>query len=175
MPVTLDPTPGGASANTFVSLAEATAYLGNRLNSGAWTAASPDDQSRALIEATRKISTMIWQGSRATDTQALSWPRFLAPNPDGVTITWWAYYDPAIIPQRIKDATCELALEFLRAGTNDIANADPNAGVIEKQVDVLITRWQAGQRPVGLNRFTRVMDLIGPLLSIGTGQVRLTR
>jgi hypothetical protein len=175
VPVTLDATVGGAAANTFATDAEADDYIGNRLNSGAWSAASEDDQARALIEATRELSTMIWQGSRATDTQALSWPRFLAPNPDGVTITWWAYYDPAIIPQRIKDATCELALEFLRAGTSDIASTDTAAGVIEKTVDVLTTRWQPGQRPLGLNRFPRVMKLISPLLSIGTGQVRLTR
>jgi hypothetical protein len=175
VPVTLDPTVGGASANTFVALAEAVTYHGNRLNAGAWAAASTDDQSRALIEATRELSTMIWQGSRATDTQALSWPRFLAPNPDGVQITWFAYYDPTILPQRIKDATCELALEFLRAGTSDIASTDTNSGVIEKQVDVLVTRWQPGQRPLGLNRYPRVLKLISPLLSIGTGQVRLTR
>jgi Putative DnaT-like ssDNA binding protein len=175
VPVTLDATVGGAAANTFATDAEADAYIGNRLNSGAWSAASGDDQARALIEATRELSTMIWQGSRATDTQALSWPRFLAPNPDGVTITWWAYYDPGVIPQRIKDATCELALEFLRAGSSDIASTDTNSGVIEKTVDVLTTRWQPGQRPLGLNRFPRVLKLISPLLSIGTGQVRLTR
>lgn len=173
MPITVDATAGGAAANSFVTVAEADAYLAARLNSSAW--AGVDPKAQALIEATRELSTMIWQGSRATDTQALSWPRFLAPNPDGVTITWWAYYDPAIIPQRIKDATCELALEFLRAGTSDIASTDSNAGVIEKTVDVLTTRWQPGQRPLGLNRFPRVMKLIGPLLSIGTGQVRLTR
>lgn len=175
MPVTLDPTVGGAAANTFVALAEALTYHGNRLNAGAWSVASTDDQSRALIEATRELSTMVWQGARATDTQALSWPRFLAPNPDSAAVAYWAYFDSTVIPQRIKDATCELALEFLRAGTADIASTDSTAGVIEKTVDVLTTRWQPGQRPTGLNRFPRVMKLISPLLEIGSGQVRLTR
>lgn len=173
MPVSLDVTVGGASANSFASDAEADAYHANRLNSGAWTAASEDDQARALIEATRDLSMLGFLGTRVDSVQVLSWPRFNAVNPDGLSA--FEVFGTTVIPQRVKDATCELALEFLRAGTTDIATTDPNNGVIEKTVDVLTTRWQPGQRPIGLTRYPRVLKLISPLLAVGPGRVRLTR
>ena len=84
--------------------------------------------------------------------------------------------DPRDPPQRIRDATCERALEFLRAGPTDVAALDSKAGVIEKTVGPLTTRWVGpSQREAGLARYPRVMKLIGPLLGIGSGQVRLTR
>ena len=162
---------GSASANSFVSVAEADLYLEARLNSSLWTGTEP--KKAALIEAARELSALRWQGHRADATQALSWPRANAPDPDGISD--YVYFDTTEIPQRIKDAQCELALEFLRAGTTDIAGADQNAGVIQKTVDVLTTVWSPGQRPQGLARYPRVQKLIAPLLGIGSAQVRLTR
>jgi len=170
MPLSVDATVGGAASTSFVTVTEADTYLSFRLNSAAWTGADPKCQ--ALVEATRDLSALAWQGYRVDDMQALSWPRANAPNPDGISD---ACFDTTEIPQRIKDATCELALEFLRAGTTDVAALDSKAGVIEKTVGPLTTRWQAGQRPTGLARYPRVMQLIAPLLGIGSGQVRLVR
>lgn len=170
MAVTVVETVGSASANSFVSVAEADAYLEARLNSSLWAGTEPKKQ--AVIEATREISAMIWQGYRVTATQALSWPRANAPDPDAISD--YVYFDTDVIPQRVKDATCELALEFLKAGTTDIAGTDKGAGVIEKTVDVLTTRW-ASPTPGGLARYPRVMKLLAPLLGIGSGQVRLVR
>jgi hypothetical protein len=171
MPLSVDATVGGAASTSFVTVTEADTYLSFRLNSAAWTGADPKCQ--ALVEATRELSALGWQGSRVDDTQALAWPRANAPDPDGTSA--YALFDTTEIPQRIKDATCELALEFLRAGTTDVAALDSKAGVIEKTVGPLTTRWQAGQRPTGLARYPRVMQLIAPLLGIGSGQVRLIR
>jgi hypothetical protein len=170
--ITVDATVGGAAANSFVTVAEADSYLEARLNSAAWTGTEPKKQ--AVIEATRSLSALAWQGNRADDTQFLSWPRFNASNPDGTSAL--DVYDDDVIPQRIKDATCELALEFLRAGTTDIANPESSSGVIEKTVGPLTTRWaDPSQRLSGLARFPRVMALINPLLVVPAGQVRLVR
>jgi hypothetical protein len=171
VPVTIDATAGGAASNSYATVAEADAYLEARLNSAAWTGDEPKKQ--ALVEAARELTALGYVGYRTSETQALAWPRFNAPDPDGTSD--YAYYDTTEIPRRIKDAQCELALEFLRAGTSDIAGTDTNAGVIQKVVDVLSTTWQPGQRPQGLARFPRVQRLLEPLLAIGTGQVRLTR
>lgn len=177
MTITIVADVGSASANSFVTVDEADAYLATRLNSSAWTGTEPKKQ--ALCEATRDISAIVYQGWRVNDAQALSWPRFQAPNPDASGslgyATYATYYLETMIPQRIKDATCELALEFLRAGTSDIVGADSTVGVIERTVGPLTTRWQPGQRVTGLARYPRIMKLIGPLLSIGSGQVRLVR
>jgi len=172
MPLAIDATVGGASANSFATVAEADTYLSYRLNSAAWTGADPKMQ--ALVEATHELCAVnAWLGYRVTDTQALAFPRDEVENPDDPTPG--TYYLTTIIPQRIKDATCELALEFLRAGTTDIAGEDPTAAVVREVTDVLETDWQPGQRPAGLARYPRVWALIAPLLSACAGQVRLIR
>lgn len=162
MAVTIVETVGASNANSFVSVAEATAYLEGRLNSSAWSGASAADQAAALVEATRELSARPWCGSRVTTTQALAWPRQWAPDPDAPGAT---YYAATIIPQRVKDATCELALEFLRAGTTDAAGALKDDGIQTKTVDVLTTTYFAPhQRPRGLARYPRVLLLVGVLL-----------
>lgn len=172
MAVTIVATVGSASANSFVTLAEAATYLEARLNTTTWDAATTDTQNRALVEATREISNKEYVGQRATSTQALSWPRWSATNPDSPS--GWLY-DSDVVPQRIKDATMELAFQFVNAGTSDLAVADPNAGVINKTVDVLSTTWDINRRPVGLARFPRVLDYLRPLLSGSGSSVPLVR
>lgn len=161
MSLTIDATVGGASANSFVTLAEANAYMAARLNTDAWTDA--DDAGVALAEATRELGLCRWLGLRVDDTQALAWPRQLVLDPDSPSRIWYA---ETVIPQRVKDATCELALEFLRAGTTDIAGRDTSRDVVRKRVDVLETEYApAAQRAAGLARYPRIMGLIAPLLA----------
>jgi hypothetical protein len=172
--ISITATAGSATANSFVTEAEAIAYMATRLNVTGWVTVSgsscTEDEKKALIEATREISVLPFIAQRTDDVQVLSWPRTYALDPDAPSITGiqeiaQLYFDDDEIPLRVKNATCELALQFLKSGTTDLAVADPNAGVIEKTVDVLTTRWQNYQRPTGLARFARVMNEIGPLLS----------
>jgi hypothetical protein len=179
MPVTIDATVGGQAANSFVTEAEAIAFAATRLNLLGWAtvtgSAATDTEKKALIEATREITTLPYQGFRTDTAQALAWPRLVAINPFAGSLHY-TLYDSNIIPQQVKDATCELAFEFLKAGTTDIATLDATLVVMRKQTDVLVTDFApVSQRAQGLNRFPRVMRLIGPLLAIGAGQVRLTR
>lgn len=172
---------GSATANAFVDESYATDYLDNRLNSGAWTAAEIDDRERALIEATLELSLLEWTGTRTDSTQALAWPRSYAVDVDLPAV--WEVVDPApyfaddVIPERVKKATVELALEFLRAGTTDLASTDKTVGIKRKRVDVLETEYESpGHRPTGLARFPRVMALIAPLLSTtSSGGIELIR
>lgn len=165
-------TVGSASANSFVSVAEADAYVETRLNSSAWT--GDDAKKKAVIEATREISALTgWIGNRVDDTQALSWPRQGAVNPDSPNCS---LFETNEIPQAVKDATSELAFQFLKAGTSDVAAIDPNQNVQEKTVDVLTTVYfEPSQRTTGFARFPRVMQLLGPLFEGVTGAVRLVR
>ena len=179
MAPTIVATVGSASANSFVTLSEMTAYCDARLNASIWTEA--DAQVAALVEATRELSLLTYVGSRVTATQKLSWPRDYAPNPDAPWVeligdALLSYFADTVIPQRVKDATCELALQFLIAGTTDLASADANEGVIRKKVDVLETEWEsASSRASGLSRFPRVLAMIGPMLETTGGGLTLER
>lgn len=171
MAVTIVATVGSATANAFVTRAELDTYLEARFNASAATGASTANRDIAIIEATRDISVMAFQGYRVDETQALSWPRSSALNPDTGT-----YYDEDVIPQRVKDATCELAMEALKAGTTDIFAQDSKQNVIQKTVGPLSTTYSdPSARTRGIARYPRVMDQLSPLLGIGSNQVRLTR
>ena len=172
MPVTIVATPGAADANSFVTVAAADAYLATRLNATEWT--GDDAKAIALIEATREISPLAYLGYRVTETQALGWPRYGAPNPDGIGNGAW--YDQTVIPPRVQDAICELALEFLRAGTSDISKPDATAQISKEIVGPIETDYVAvSDRAMGLARYPRISRLLAPLLLATPGQVRLVR
>lgn len=175
MPVTIDASVGGASSNSYVTLAEAATYMTARLNASAWeTDATTDNKNRALVEATRELNVLVYEGFRAASTQALAWPRFGAVNPDQFGAGH--LYLSTEIPQRIKDAQCELALEFIKAGTTDLAALPATDGVISKTVDVLSTTYaDPTKRKQGLARFPRVMKLIAPLLDGAGSSLRVIR
>lgn len=70
----LDATVAGATANSYVALAEADAYFADRLNADAWTAAGTK-QAAALITATKQIDAAITHLGRPPQPP---WP-FLGP------------------------------------------------------------------------------------------------
>lgn len=166
MAVTIVATAGGASSNSFVTLAEADAYMEGRLNSTLWDAATDDSKNRALVEATRELSAMSWCGLRVDDTQALSWPRQLAINPDDPST---AYYETTEIPDRVKWATEELAFEFIRAGTTDVAALDASTGIKREKVDVIEVEYDTVRVLGGVERYPRVVNWIAPLLNAPVG------
>lgn len=167
-------TAGLSSTNSFLSQDDASTYLDARLNSSAWSGASSSDKDRALISASRYLSRLEWDGRRATSTQALSWPRFLVQNPDDPNLN---YFSQTEIPQRVKDATCELALEMLKAGATDILGEDSSLAVKSETVGpISVTYADPSQKLKGLGRYPSVMDLLRPLLtSLPQGQLRLVR
>jgi hypothetical protein len=179
MTITIDATIGGPTSNSFIDEADAIAFAATRLNLLGWATvtgtACTENEKKALIEATRELSAIIYRGLRSSTTQALAWPRRLATDPD-LNAEWYPYFADDILPQRMQDATCELAIAYLAAGTTDIGTLDSNVGVIRETIDVITTQWAApSQRAQGLARFPRVIRLIAPLFGIGTNQVRLTR
>lgn len=183
MPVTVVATPGASNANSFVTVAEADAYAEGRLNAAAWESATADTRARAVIEASRDISYLYWKGSTVSASQALAWPRAYVQDPDApyddqtISLDDIVYFPETEVPQRVKDATCELALQYLKAGGNDVAMPDPSDGIVSKQVDVIsVTYTDNGSRVTkGLNRFPRVMAFIGPMLAAGAGNKVILR
>lgn len=169
--------PGDPAANTYVSAAEFSAYLDERLNA---PSASPDDRARALIMATRSIDEEEFRGAPrrplngvpATETQALKWPRWGARSDGG-----W-HYDPDQIPEIVKRATMELAIRILKDGPRDFL-ADPEADLqgIERfesvKVDTIAVKPRL--RRAGGSKPRVVLDILAPVLITGRGQISLER
>lgn len=106
--MTLIVTPGGSDSNSYATLTEANAYHETRLHNSAWTSASDATKEAALIWATRELdNNFCWEGIKATEEQALEWPRF------GVTDKNGYYVDDDTIPQRLKNAESELAFALI--------------------------------------------------------------
>ena len=96
-------TPGASNANSYLTEAEAETYFDNRLHAAAWS--NVGDAEQALVTATQMLDWyMQWKGVKATSEQALEWPR------TGVYDTSGTLIESTVIPSRIKQATCELAL-----------------------------------------------------------------
>lgn len=168
MPAIIE-TPKATNANSYVSLADALVYFGERLNSSTFTAAVQADQEKALIMATRRLeeeefvgypTVMGEEGTR----QALAWPRAGTYDKDG------EYNDEDVIPVFVKHAQMELAIWMLGAdrtadtgleGFNHVAvgpvSVTPNHSRLAATLPEIVAR------------------LLAPVLSTVRGGVKLER
>ncbi|MGE8367004.1 DnaT-like ssDNA-binding protein [Cupriavidus sp.] len=161
----IDTNPGSQTADSFVSVAEADAYHAKRGNS-AWAAAVTATKEGALVRASGFVDAeYAWKGIRRTSTQALSWPRYDVVL-DGYPLL------PDIIPARVKDAVCELALKAL---AGDIAPDVLPDVVIETTVGPITKKYAPAKQNGGQKRYAYVDSLLGPLVSGGSGQIKLVR
>ena len=108
MAATITATLSSASANSYVTLAEANTYFETVPDSTTWDNKTVDQKNRALIAATRWIDTFVFYGDRCDNGQALKFPRNNY-KVDDVELACTA------IPNDIKYAQYELA----RALAND--------------------------------------------------------
>lgn len=124
MPVTLDPTVGGASANSNVSLEWAEAYFAVRLDATAWHALTGDTGTErkklALIAGTNALELLPIDGTPATQTQRLAMPRVGLLDRHGRVVP------SDVIPEDWMAATCEEALARLQV-TGDPSVPNPLA------------------------------------------------
>ena len=124
MAAVIDATLGGASANSYVTLAEADAYFETVPDSSTWTDKDEDAKNRALISATRWIDGLSFYGDRCTETQALKWPRDNY-KVDGIDLAC------TLIPEPIKTATYELA-RALANDTDAITGTTGTTGIYDE-------------------------------------------
>jgi len=122
MAITIDATVGGANANSYLTLAAAELVIEGFVQDDdvtAWASATNDQKNRALYTATQRLDRERFLGARATDTQALQWPRTGVRKPDTYINTYAVgfpfrittdYYTDTEIPDQIKKAQCVLAV-----------------------------------------------------------------
>lgn len=97
----LDTAVGGASSDSYASVAEFDVYAAAL----GWTVTATEAAKEAALRRGRVYldSRYQWKGAKATREQALQWPRLEVYDEAG-----W-YVDSDTIPKEIKDAQCELA------------------------------------------------------------------
>ena len=123
MAATINATLKSATANSFVTLAEANTYFETVPDSSTWDDKTEDQKNRALISATRWIDTLNFYGDRCDTSQALNWPRNNY-HVDRVELVC------TVIPNEIKYATYELA-RALANDTSSITGSTGDTGLYE--------------------------------------------
>ncbi len=144
-------------ADSYESLANAGAYLVKR-GDATWAAATAANREAALRKATTYLDGHYrkrWKGQKVYPlTQALEWPRvgvrvvdeqvyYYDTPPSFYDSEYSGYIAITTIPQRLKDACCELALRALSAPLAD----DITAGIKREKVDVIETEYFQGAAP----------------------------
>ena len=122
MAISIDATVGGANANSYLTLADAQAIVDGFVQDAdvtAWATATTDQKNRALFTATQRLDRERYLGARATDTQALQWPRTGVRKPDTYINTYTVgfpfrittdYFTDTEIPTQVKYAQVVLAV-----------------------------------------------------------------
>lgn len=105
----LDATPAGATSNSYVTEATASAYLAEaHLYVASWTSATVSTREAALIWATSLLDQAFdWYGSKTSETQALRMPRYGLVDQDGYPI------DYNSIPKLLERATAVFGLRLV--------------------------------------------------------------
>ena len=123
MPLTLikEDGTGKADANAYADATDGDAYHAGHLYASAWTAATADQKSAALVMATRLIDAEYqFGGVKTADSQSLLWPRYRCVDPDrdpairvGRLMIWENWVPENSVPKNVVASTCELARELL--------------------------------------------------------------
>lgn len=110
---------GLSTANSLMSVADATQIIENYGNSTDWSGATTAAKEAALREATRYLDLHYsWAGYRREVDQALQWPRYETYDEDGNLM------DSDAVPVKVKEACAYLALKSVEGDTllEDFAN-----------------------------------------------------
>jgi len=124
---------GLSTAESYISVADATTYFSNRGNT-TWAAIATDALREAYLRLATEYMTQMyrsrWDGVRYTEDQALDWPRA------GVVRDSWQV-DTDEVPVEVQRACAELAL---KASSGELA-PDLTRKVIREKIDVIETEY----------------------------------
>jgi hypothetical protein len=116
MAITIVETSGAANANSYLSLADASGIIEGFVENDyvtAWSTATTDQKNRALFTAAQRIDHERFLGARATDTQAMQWPRTGVRKPDRYINTYAIGFPFRVTTDYFTDT--ELPIEIRRA------------------------------------------------------------
>lgn len=156
---------GKADAESYISVADATAYHAARGNA-AWAALASDTVREQLLrKATEYMQATYrqrWQGLRVLTTQALDWPR-RGVEVDGYTVA------SGIVPVEVQRACAELAL---KASSADLM-ADLEQGIISETIGPITTQYDRATPQT--KRYVAVDRMLSPYLAGSDASIKLVR
>lgn len=158
MAITVEDGSGVTGADSYISVAEARAFA---LKRGVTLSAVDADVEVLLHKAMDYLLPLEdeLKGFRVDAVQPLAWPRY------DVVINDYLI-DSDVIPQQLKDAQAQLAIE---AVATDLQPSGDGRDVIRKKLDVLETEWAPGSGGYAQPTFRKVDGFLRPLLRHGGG------
>jgi hypothetical protein len=164
---------GLATAESFISVAAALTYLGNRGNATfeTFTDAEHESALRRATDYMEQVYRLRWAGYRTSSTQALSWPRTLVPQPDapGGYRAWPFYYATNFIPPLVQQA-CALLAAKVADGTD--LSPDLGRNTSSEKVDVIEVHYEPGGRQY--TKFRAVDNMLQIFMSSNSGGMNLS-
>ena len=173
----------GSNSESYCSIADANAYFSAR-NLTLWADSGFSDTEkegclRRCTDYMEQVYRMLWDGTRLTTTQALSWPRAWVRMPDSPG--WYghmrwsglytiSYYATNIVPTEVRNACAELAW---RAAFGELF-ADQSTPKTSTTVGPISVTYAPGARQT--KRYAAVDALLAPLMkSGGSSMAQVTR
>ena len=175
MAATIDATIKGASANSYVTLAEANTYFETVPDSSTWTNKTDDQKNRSLIAATRWIDSFVFYGDRCDSGQALKFPRNNY-QVDGVELAC------STIPVNIKYAQYELARALANDSEAMTGNVGTDGNIEEVKLGDIQVKYNTDSQGTGsvnniMDKYPWLQSYLGAYMLGGAGafQMRVVR
>ena len=175
MAATITATLSSATANSYVTLAEANTYFETVPNSSTWTDKTDDQKNRALIDATRWIDNLNFYGTRRENGQALKFPRNNYKI-DNVELTC------SSIPNNIKYAQYELARLLANDPEAMTGVSGTEGNISEVKLGDIQVKYNSQSQGVGttnnvLDKYPQLQSYLGAYMLGGSGsyQTRVVR
>ena len=172
---------GLANANSYADVADADVYHEGHLYATAWTSATVDKKTAALVMASRLIDAEYqFGGVKTADSQALQWPRYRCPDPDrdpmmrfGRLQIWEDWLPENLVPKAVVQATCEMARAMLIEDrtANPLGEGLKFTGLGANQTSF----DKSDRRPVITALAQAMLAKYGSQISTKSGAVRLIR
>lgn len=165
---------GRADAESYISVADATAYHAARGNA-AWAAVASDEVREQLLRRATDFMEQNyrerWAGMRLSVVQALSWPRYEVPIKDapGVYASMPSYYPFDKVPAQVGQACAALALMAI-AGE---LTTDPEVAVKRKKVGPIDVEYFEPATPVRTMR--AIVEMLRPFFASNGMNINLVR
>tara|TARA_R100000458_G_scaffold41915_1_gene39707 strand:+ start:344 stop:913 length:570 start_codon:yes stop_codon:yes gene_type:complete len=170
MAITIVATAGASNANSYITLTECNELIDGLVQDddvAAWdnsSTTSTDAKHRALYTACQRIDRERFLGAKATDTQALQWPRTGVRKPDTYVNTYATdfpfritadFFTDTEIPEQIKKAQAVLAC-FINNNKEalNLTGLEAYQSVNVGSVSVTPYRWGA----VGFNNIPPMVE-----------------
>jgi hypothetical protein len=159
------------NANSYVSINECNEYFETFLCVVyCWEHADIIEREKALITATRKIDvSYLWNGYTQDENQSLGWPRTQGVDKYDILIA------ENYIPTLLKNAVCELALDYLKANDEKLNLDDsPEIGMRRVKIGEIDVEFDRSDRIIKLRKLIR--DMLQGLGLYGANQtIRINR